>query len=460
MKRSLQSKMAWTLTALAFAVALLTCWILNAADRYHFVQYVEQNRQLRNQRIAHVLGQAYERNGGWGKTTGIEVAQLSELEGVHIHLLDAHRSVIWESDAFATGSQDLSVRQAPEATNGYELVPVQSRGTTVGYAEIFYHDPQSYSQLDWHYRRAMTQGAIGAIFPVLVLSLVVSWYLSRRITRPLTEMIHLAWQMRKGNLSVRIENPPGNNELTQLAQSLNHLADELQKQDKLRRTLTADVAHELRTPLATLKSHLEALIDGIWKPTKSRFEACLEEVERLISLVSSLESLTRAESDSMQLELEFLDLAEVTRSIIDLVSPNYAAKGVRLEFRAEGSFAVPLDKDRWKHILLNLLDNALKYTDPGGTVCISAARSSPKEVLVTVQDTGIGIREEDLPFIFERFYRADKSRNRATGGAGIGLAIVKKHVEAHHGTIEVESQPGKGTAFRIRLPLKDPKWMD
>ncbi|MFC4767023.1 HAMP domain-containing sensor histidine kinase [Effusibacillus consociatus] len=450
MKRSLQSKIAWTLTGLAFAAVILSSWILNATDRYHFLQYVEQNQKLRNDRITEVLAKAYERSGRWEKTIGIDVAHFSELEGVHIHLLDAQRNVVWKSDELLEKSSQPKTGKE----DSFEVIPIKSKDTIIGYAEISYTDPESYSTLDWHYKQAMRQGMFNTIFPVLLLSLGVSLLLSRRITRPLTEMIRLAGQMRKGNLGIRIENPPGRNELTQLAESLNHLADELQKQDKLRRNLTADVAHELRTPLTTLKSHLEALIDGVWEPTKSRFEACNEEVERLIGLVSSLESLTRAESESIDMNLEAVDLVDVTQSVIDLVLPSFESKGVRLEFDGNSSLPVPLDRDKWKQILLNLLDNALKYTGSGGNVSVRVSMDpSKEEALVTIADTGTGIRDEDLPFIFERFYRADKSRSRETGGAGIGLAIVKKYVEAHGGASEVESQLGKGTVFTIRLPI-------
>ena len=236
-------------------------------------------------------------------------------------------------------------------------------------------------------------------------------------------------------------------ELTQLADSLNHLSEELQKQESLRRNLTADVAHELRTPLETLKSHLEALGDGVWEPTKERFDSCSEEVDRLIQLVASLQTLTQAESESLDLRMEPAKLLVVAQSVVSLVEPYYESKGVHLRLEGNDQVEVMLDRDKWKQVLLNLLDNALKYTEQGGTVTVSVGPGA----VVQVADTGAGIREEDLPFVFERFYRAEKSRNRATGGAGIGLAIVKKFVTAHGGTITAESEFGKGTTFTIRF---------
>lgn len=469
--RSLQKKLALILTGLAVLAVLLATWILTAFDRYHFREYIDQNKRLRNERIAYVLARSYEREGGWTKTAGTEVGEYCAREGMSIRLLDANKQTVWQSSAvsprFPGDSHGVRhpgpVPKQPISTDWIEIV---SNGATVGYAEISYVDPESYTALDYHYWQAMTQGVFSAIIPVILLSLAVSWWLSRLITRPLTDMIALAREMREGRLDVRVQPDRGNDELAQLARSLNHLAEELQKQDKLRKNLTADVAHELRTPLATLKSHLEALIDGVWEPTPEKFQDCHEEVERLIGLVAGLESLSRAESGSLQLNRRREEIAETTRSVLQLMEAPFSQKGVTLRLQAEGSFCAMIDRDKWKQILLNLLENALKYTDAGGEVTVRIGREGQEketngqkgeriagdQILITVADTGRGIPPEHLPYIFERFYRVDPSRARSTGGAGIGLAIVKKLVEAHGGTIEAESEPGKGTSFFIRLP--------
>ncbi|MBL0385569.1 HAMP domain-containing histidine kinase [Tumebacillus sp. ITR2] len=437
-KQSLQTKIAWILTGLAFVVVVLAAWILDSIDHYHFMQYVDQNREMRNQRIANVLSQAYERDGGWKQHTGEDVARLSSLEGLHIHLLNSEHEKVWASDT-------------PSQEGVHDTVTIQSAGLTVGYLEISYVDPDSYSQLDYHFRQAMTQGVFSTIVPVLMIALGVSWFLSRRISRPLVEMNKLAGQMRRGNWGLRIQKPGGGVELTQLAESLNHLSEELQKQDMLRRHLTSDVAHELRTPLTTLKGHLEALSDGVWEPSKQRYDTISSEVERLIGLVSSLEKLTAAESDSLDLRNQPIDLVELSKDTVELIQPSFDQKGVKLIMHPAESVTVMLDADKWKQILLNLLDNALKYTPPEGRVEVTI-KMAKRKVVFEVSDKGVGISEEHLPYLFERFYRVDRSRNRSTGGAGIGLAIVNKYVEAHGGTIQVESKIGLGTTFRIELP--------
>lgn len=446
MKRSIQSTFTSTLTWFAFLAVVLAAWMLTSIDRHHFMEYVEQNQSLRTEHIAEVLALAYERDGGWQKTTGVDVGLLGELEGVQVTLFDAKQEEVWSVGALMPEHVRDQVRYREAVYSGERVV---------GFVETAYVDPHSFSELDRHYREAMTQGMISTILPMLLLFTGVSWYLSRRLSRPLTEMIGLAGQMREGNLDVRIKKPPGETELRELAESLNHLAESLQKQEALRRTLTGDVAHELRTPLATLKSHLEALSDGVWEATPERLAVCQEEVDRLIGLVASLEKLTQAESRSVETKCEPADLLDASRSVIGLVESSFAQKGVGLSLATEGVdegvLMLPLDRDQWKQVLLNLLDNALKYTQAGDEVTVTI-RQTDRVAEIAVADTGEGIAAEDLPNVFERFYRADKSRSRSTGGAGIGLAIVKRYVQAHGGTITVESRLGEGTTFVVRLP--------
>jgi two-component system, OmpR family, sensor histidine kinase BaeS len=218
----------------------------------------------------------------------------------------------------------------------------------------------------------------------------------------------------------------------------------------LRKRLTADVAHELRTPLATLQSHMEAMIDGIWEPDTERLESCHEEILRIGRMVGDLEKLARFESENLVLNREPFDMAELVKRIIINFESDFRNKRVKIDFHGTEQI-VTLDKDKISQVVVNLVSNALKYTCEGGDVKVGI-RDIGDMIRLTVQDTGIGISEEDLPCIFERFYRADKSRNRLGGGSGIGLAITKAIVEAHTGTIKVTSRLGEGTEFVLELP--------
>jgi len=214
--------------------------------------------------------------------------------------------------------------------------------------------------------------------------------------------------------------------------------------------MSADVAHEFRTPVATLQSHLEAMIDGIWKPDTQRLKSCHEEVLRIGRMVGDLEKLARYEGENLVLNKELFDIAELIKIIVQNFESDFKAKGVELKFESIKQ-KILADRDKVSQIIVNLLSNALKYTPEGGTVGIELSVSD-REVKIIVRDNGSGISAEDLPYIFERFYRADKSRNRSTGGSGIGLTIAKSLVEAHNGKIEVKSELGKGTEFIVSLP--------
>jgi signal transduction histidine kinase len=211
----------------------------------------------------------------------------------------------------------------------------------------------------------------------------------------------------------------------------------IEKQEDIRRRLTADVAHELRTPLAALSTNLEAIAEGALEPTPERIQKCYDEIQRLNKLVSDMEKLATAESDVLKLNKQPIDMLGLARDVFTEVT------GVPVMINA--------DRERLLQVLTNLKSNAEKYSD--GIVSVTV-QDIGKFAKVTVTDRGQGIAPEDLPHIFERFYRADKSRNRSTGGAGIGLAIVKTIVEAHGGKVKAESEPGKGSTFTVLMPKK------
>jgi len=232
--------------------------------------------------------------------------------------------------------------------------------------------------------------------------------------------------------------------------TINRLAETLGQQEVLRKRLTADVAHELRTPLATLQSHLEAMVDGIWQPNIDRLSSCHEETIRLAKLVGDLEQLARYEGENPVLDKQPFDLANLLQRIATNFAGEFRNQNVTLTVQPSPQL-VEADEDKVSQIFVNLVANALKFTPSGGAVAITMT-GTEQQVTVSVRDTGIGIAGEDLPYIFERFYRADKSRHRLTGGSGIGLAIVKSLVEAHHGSITVTSEPGRGSEFLVTLP--------
>lgn len=308
----------------------------------------------------------------------------------------------------------------------------------------------SSSAFDMHFEQALVQSVLWTAILGIVLAIVISLFVAKRITAPLIQMKSIAERMAKGELTSRTE-VSGKDELADLGHSLNHLSEQLLLQQQLRKTMTADVAHELRTPLATLKSHMEAMIDGVWEPTPKRLESCFEEIERLRFMVGDLEQLTEVESPNFKLNFNEENVNSIVRHHISANQAAFEKKGVDLFFQNQGQIQASMDKLRFGQIMVNLLSNALKFTPKGGKVTVAVTEKGPV-VSVSVSDSGIGIDDKELAFVYERFYRADKSRDRKSGGSGIGLTIVKKLVEAHGGVIEIHSQTGRGTKVEFRFP--------
>jgi signal transduction histidine kinase len=238
-----------------------------------------------------------------------------------------------------------------------------------------------------------------------------------------------------------------------LVAETNHLANALSEQDNVRKRITTDAAHELRTPLTAVSSHLEAMIEGVWETTPERLRSCYEEVMRLSSLVADLERLARIENENLVLDKARVDLLEIVGAVGENLRAEIAKKNLSLLIEGDSSF-IDADKDRLYQVFTNLLSNAIKYTPEGGHIRL-AVEDSAKSGVVYTEDDGIGIPEKELPLVFERFYRTDESRNRKTGGAGIGLAIVKSIVAAHGGTVEARSVNGPGSRFVVTLPKRD-----
>lgn len=296
--------------------------------------------------------------------------------------------------------------------------------------------------------RALLWASLAALF----LAFCLSYLLIRRVLRPLSAMAAASRQIASGDFAARVDAVPGD-EVGELAVAFNRMAAALERLEGLRKTMVADVAHELRTPLTNLRGYLEGLADGVIPPEKQTFEMLEREILRLVHLVEDLGQLARAEAARAYLERQELDLPEAIGQMLALYRPSFEAKQIAVATRfSPEAGRVLADRDKLLQAVRNLLDNAWRYTPQGGCVGVSAERVAAG-VRVTFANSGPGIPEADLPFIFERFYRADHSRTREAGGAGIGLAIVKELIEAHGGTVGAESGEGE-TRVWFLLPSR------
>ena len=300
---------------------------------------------------------------------------------------------------------------------------------------------------------AVNQILLIAAGAALLTAVAVSTFVTRRLVGPIQRMQAASQRIATGEYEERVE-VPGEDELGDLARSFNRMAQTLAETEERRRQLVGDVAHELRTPLANIKGVMEGLTDGVLPADPSTFHQVEREVTRLQRLVQDLEALSRAEAGQLLLEREPVDPASFIEDAVARLRPQYEEKGVELAVRLQEPLpAIPADKWRMTQVMLNLLGNALQYTPAEGQVTVTA-QPDGEQLVVQVADTGMGIAAGDLPHLFERFYRVDKSRSRAGGGSGIGLTIVRHLVEAHGGRVWATSAGlGEGSTFTFTLPL-------
>lgn len=340
---------------------------------------------------------------------------------------------------------------------------------------VNYMDPETFSYREYSYgeERTIIIGRSKSIFSAspdrnflltinfiylvsAVMSLFIGMLLKNKIKgnflRPIYAIQDNAKRIEEGKYQLVEDVDSDTMELDELAGSIRKMAIRLENQEELRKRLTADIAHELRTPLSTVNSHLEAFIDGVWEPTPDRLMLLQDEIRRLTSLIKDLGDLSYMESGQARLVMKKINLSELTADIMEGFEPLFLTDDKTIHADLCEDVFVFGDADRLNQVLVNIISNALKYTDQGSTVAVTLRKRKEQAELI-IKDDGIGIDEKDLPYIFERFYRSDLSRNRSTGGKGIGLTIVKSLVEAHKGTIRVESGRGKGTTVTIALPL-------
>jgi two-component system sensor histidine kinase BaeS len=290
-----------------------------------------------------------------------------------------------------------------------------------------------------------------ATIAALALAFIISYFLIRRVLRPLSQMHAITREVAAGNFSARVD-VTSQDEVGELGIAFNRMADSLEQIEKLRKTMVADVAHELRTPLTNLRGYLEALNDEVLPPSRETFTMLQQEIMRLVSLVENLQQLARADAARAFLKREKLSLGEVSDQILSLYRLQIQEKKISVEksIVPEAEF-VMADRDKLLQAIRNLVENAWKYTPEKGRIAVTT-ELVPGAVKLTIANSGPGIKESDLPFIFERFFRADRSRARDGGGAGIGLAIVRELIEAHGGNVGAESRDGE-TLVWFSLPV-------
>lgn len=287
----------------------------------------------------------------------------------------------------------------------------------------------------------------------LLLGMVLSYFTSRRLAAPLLSLTRAAERIGNGHLEERVS-IRSRDEVGQLAKAFNVMADSLKRQETLRKQFTADIVHELRTPLTSIKSFIEAFQDNVLPASPENLSSIHEEIDRLVDLASDLKDLNVAEMGALTPILEPVDLNHLLDKVVNSLYPLIQEKQLTLNWNPSSEpITIAGDGRLLTRLFYNLIHNAYRYSDVSGKVTVMLT-STPDSAIIAIKNTGPGIPEKDLPFIFERFYRADKSRTRETGGTGIGLALVQQITNIHKGTISVQSKVGQETEFVVQLPKK------
>lgn len=461
MKFGLRSKLTLSYAVLALLLVAVISLCVNIFFKIQFNDYVIEQQKQNNQSIVNLVEKQYDTGAGNWNVSAVENIGMNALDqGIILKVKDTTGNTVWDATVHNNGlcvqmlSQmaEYTLSHNPNFKGGYEQTSysLTTNFRRVGEADIGYYGPYFYTSNDVHFLNSINTILVVVGLISLLMALILGAVMSKRISRPISKAVQAATEISKGNFKQRIEEQSTTREINQLTNTVNNLADSLEKQQNLRKTMAADVSHELRTPLASLQSSIEAMIDGIWEPSNDRLESCHEELLRINRLVGDLEKLERAEAENSVLNISEYDLSELTQHIIHNFETDFYKKGVVLNFTGKAE-NIRADRDKISQVIINLVSNALKYTPEGGRVDIEV-KGTERSVELVVSDSGNGIPPEDLPYIFERFYRADKSRNRLTGGSGLGLTITRAIVEAHKGEISISSELNKGTIFTVRLP--------
>ncbi len=452
-KLSVQLVLAFVLVTVVTVSTVALLANLGATTQFRY--YLDRRSELEQSEWYGWLVAYYQRMGSWNGVRELlrPAGELRPRGWLMPFVLADTQGVIILDVRSTTWGQTLSPQERARA------VPVVVDGQTVGWLVALgpehRPDQKMFQAIEQAFMDRVNQYLLLAGFLAGGLGIVLGLAFSRQLTAPLARLTAAAHRIAQGDLAQRVPET-GSAEIAELGQAFNRMAANLAEAERLRRNMVADVAHELRTPLSVLQGNLRAILDDVYPLEQAEIASLYDETRILSRLVDDLHELALAEAGQLPLHMQPLQLADVIQTTVANLAVVAESGAVSLDMDlADDLPLVQGDPERLAQVLRNLLANALRHTPPGGQVKISASVSptGPGLVQVTVTDTGEGIAPEDLPHVFDRFWRADRSRSRDYGGAGLGLTIARQLVEAHGGHIEAASEPGQGSRFTFTLPV-------
>lgn len=451
---SARLSIAFALTAAM--TALIAASILAVVWEDEFQSYTRENMEILATKTAAQIEKSYVEEGGFTAGVLSQVSASSSVSSeIATQILNADNTIIYD-DSWALDPQTTAIVSLAPAKEQVASAPIVIDGEKVGTVRVWSYESNALlTQNDIQFRSNSYKAVIIATVIAVVLAAILGLLFAKGFVGPIKRVTETARSIKEGDLAART-GMQGGDEIAQLGETFDDMADSIQRDRELERRLTTDVAHELRTPLMGIQATTEAIIDGVFKADEERLNAINSETMRLKRLVEALLNLSRLESGSMPFNEERIDLVELMAGLAMSHEALLEAAELTLIFESDDSVIVDGDSDMLRQATANLISNAVRYNEPGGKVTLGVHKRG-NMAAISVTDTGMGISPEDKERVFSRFWRADAGRNRASGGLGVGLAVVKELVDYHNGRIEVESELGVGTTFTLLIPLyKEP----
>jgi two-component system OmpR family sensor kinase/two-component system sensor histidine kinase BaeS len=453
-------RLTLALVTITLVSVVIVAVLANVTATAQFAQFASRQDAIRQNELIETLAEHYQANGNWKGVD--EILEASKpplpnnrarpprpggLRGPTTFLLaDADGRIVVDDQRRRVGTM------LPSNERGVAL-PIQIQGNTVGYLVANSPEQELLLEARQLFLSQLQRNLVFAALIAGVIAIAMGTLISRAIASPLAKLAQAAKAFSARQWNTRAK-PNGTQELDDVAHAFNDMAESLQQAEVNRRNLTADIAHELRTPLSVIQGNLRAMLDGVYPLERGEIANVYDETRLLSRLIEDLRELALAEAGQLELKPQAIDVNHLLRATADQFAIAADARGVNLVAQpAAASLIAFADGDRAGQVLRNLINNALRHTPEGGQVSLAATLQGAF-VRLSVTDTGEGIASDDLPLVFDRFYRGDKSRARASGGTGLGLAIAKTLVEAMNGQIGVESQLGQGSTFWFTLPVR------
>ena len=452
---SYTTRVTLSFSLIAAMTALVAIGVVSLVWEQHFHTYTQDNMHAVAETTANEIATRYESKGTFDNSV-LEPANsaVTVTKGVGIQVVDANNNILFDSTTRVDGVEGVVPPSIapPQGQENMARAPIVANDQAVGSVRVWvYGSDQLLRAADQEFRDKSYQAMVMAAVIAILLASVFGYFFARNLVRPIRRMTETAVAIKEGDMTAR-NNMEGEDEIAQLGQTFDAMAAAVERDRKLERRLTTDVAHELRTPLMAIQATVEAMVDGVLPVDEERLMTVDSEVQRLSRLVDSLLKLSRLENRSNPNKQEIVDVGAVVSGIIATHEAYVSESGLTLHYKADPDVYILGDPDLIRQATANLISNSVRYTDEGGHIYVRVKKGEAM-AQISVRDTGIGLTPDEARMVFQRFWRADSGRGRESGGLGVGLTVVKEIVERHNGWVQVEGRKGEGACFTIHIPL-------